>query len=763
MFNERRFSAPVFPWLLACWMLAMGLAAQIAPAADKASQRKASDLLPRQGQIEQTIRALQDSSLPGRPISPADIVKQVGKDPQKLCDYVRNQIAFEPYRGFLKGAVGVLSSGRGNSADRAMLLAAILDSAGVKARLVKGTVVADKFPSAAMPAATKPGDRAAETAALKSCGIDVDELDRAMKVAQLDKQKSLEELWQRVDRDVQTLAKALDDGKVPVPWPAAEPSTEHWWVRTDAGDHDPTLAQAGAKESGAWDVKDIPAKEFHTIVFREVIVAGGKPQTVLEAKYRACDLFGKAVAFANLAMDWQQQATKSPSPSEALGSLKDNRRFRASICVEDKGTPGKVFDVDGQILKDDGSQIGGAKALGGGLGGMFGGGGEDKPQSKLDSCRLEVEIAAPGDRTPMVVRRSLLRPGAGAAQKVYDLCTTYEFLVLPEDVSEALIARKAAETFEKIGQWLKDCGDKDPLADPGHRKIARLNGELWGFGLARRNEVNRLGQTYSHATFVHQRATLAAYFRRMIDAKSPRAVRGIDIFYNQMQAVGAKPQGWSDHPGLWLGAMDTALEQVSLERPGGACHNSSMLLEKARLAGKEPILLKAAGNELAKTFGDAAGSQMSADLKGAVLVAIPGEVVAWYRVDLAGGATLGYVENGGGQAAVEHIEDSALVWMVYEYMKIYCEAVHCLGLGLSMGISMDPDEQRKEFAVCTCEVALEVATSLACIAREADPVTLLDFGQFFAVSKGWGNIVKKICEKAFEGGEGGHGGEGGGE
>jgi hypothetical protein len=329
-----------------------------------------------------------------------------------------------------------------------------------------------------LPAAAKPADRAAAMATMKSCGIDVDELDRAMRVAQLDKQKSLEELWPRVDRDVQTLAKALDDGKVPVPWPAAEPSTEHWWVRIDSGDLDPTLAQAGAKETGVWAVKDIPAAEFHTIIFREVIVANGKPETVLEAKYRACDLFGKAVTFANLAMDWQQKAAKSPTPSEALGSLKDNRRFRASICVEDKGTPGKVFDVDGQILKDDGSQIGGAKALGGGLGGLFGGGGEDKPQSKLDACRLEVEIAAPGDKTPMVVRRSLLRPGGSAAQKVYDLCTTYEFLAMPEDVSEALIVRKVTETFEKLGQWLKDCGDKDPLADGGHRKIARLNGEV---------------------------------------------------------------------------------------------------------------------------------------------------------------------------------------------------------------------------------------------------------------------------------------------
>jgi hypothetical protein len=72
-----------------------------------------------------------------------------------------------------------------------------------------------------------------------------------------------------------------------------------------------------------------------------------------------------------------------------------------------------------------------------------------------------------------------------------------------------------------------------------------------------------------------------------------------------------------------------------------------------------------------------------------------------------------------------------------------------------MAISMDPETQREEFAVCVCEVALEVATSVSCILKEADPESLLDFGKFFAVSKGWGKIAGKICEKAFEGKAGG--------
>ncbi len=759
--SVRRCFTPVIPWLVAGWMMTACWATQIAPAADKpaekAPSRKASDLLAQQQKIERTLQSIQESPLPHQLIDPADVVKQVGKDPGKLCEYVRSHLAFEPYRGFLKGPVGALSSRRANSGDRSLLLAVLLQAAGIKAKLVKGTIAADKAPAAAMPQALKPIDRPAVMAALKSYGLDTDELDRTLRAAQIDKEKSLEELTQRVARDVQTLAAVLDESETPAPWAAAEPLTEHWWVRTDAGDLDPTLASSGAKETGAWELKDIPAVEFHTISFREVIVVNNKPQTVLEEKHRAADLFGKTVTFANMAMDWGQGAgKKGPLSVQSLTAFKDNRRFLPTLTVEDKTSPGKAFDIDGKLLTDDSGKAGGAKGIGGGLGGLFGGGDEGVPQSKLNECRLEVVIAAPAERSPLVVKRWLMRPQASAAQKVFDLCTSYQFLALPEDVCEALIARKSAQSFEKLGPWLKGCGDKDVLTDQGHRKIGRLNGELWGFALGRRNELRRLGEMCPGTVFVHNRPTLAASFSRLVDDKARKAALGIDIFCNQMQTVGPKPQGWSDHPGLIMGAMDTVLEQLSMEHPGLANQNASMLLDKARQSGLKPVLVKGdgSGKVNAQGLSEAVMRQMSADANGAVFVSIPGKVGAWYRVDLATGISLGYVENGGGQALTEHIEDSALVWMVYEYIKIYVEAVRCLGLGFAMAISMDPEGQRTEFAVCTCEVALEIVTSLACIAREADPETLLDFGKFGAVSYGWGKFVGKICEKAFEGGEG---------
>jgi len=88
--------------------------------------------------------------------------------------------------------------------------------------------------------------------------------------------------------------------------------------------------------------------------------------------------------------------------------------------------------------------------------------------------------------------------------------------------------------------------------------------------------------------------------------------------------------------------------------------------------------------------------------------------------------------------------------------------MQCAGLALSLPLSMDPDGQREELGSCTCEVTMMVATSVTCILREADPVSLLDFGKFFAVAKVWDGYIEKLCEKAFKSEGEGHG-EGGGE
>ena len=63
-----------------------------------------------------------------------------GRDPAKALAWVRENTRFVPYRGVLRGPAGVLMDRRGNSLDRALLLAALLGEAGKRVRLARATL-----------------------------------------------------------------------------------------------------------------------------------------------------------------------------------------------------------------------------------------------------------------------------------------------------------------------------------------------------------------------------------------------------------------------------------------------------------------------------------------------------------------------------------------------------------------------------------------------------------------------------------------------
>jgi len=71
------------------------------------------------------------------------LADSLGKDPIKMYDYVKNNIAYQPYWGSLKGARQTLLEKRGNDCDQASLLIALMRYSGYPARYGEALVTVD--------------------------------------------------------------------------------------------------------------------------------------------------------------------------------------------------------------------------------------------------------------------------------------------------------------------------------------------------------------------------------------------------------------------------------------------------------------------------------------------------------------------------------------------------------------------------------------------------------------------------------------------
>lgn len=70
----------------------------------------------------------------------AALARQLEYDPERAFAFVRDSIGVDPYPGVLRGAEGTLSARAGSPADRALLLAALLDEMAVPVRFARGTL-----------------------------------------------------------------------------------------------------------------------------------------------------------------------------------------------------------------------------------------------------------------------------------------------------------------------------------------------------------------------------------------------------------------------------------------------------------------------------------------------------------------------------------------------------------------------------------------------------------------------------------------------
>jgi transglutaminase-like putative cysteine protease len=351
----------------------------------------------------------------------ADLALSLEFDVERIFRFVADEIRYEPYPGILRGAQGTLKARAGNSADQALLLAALLDASLVPYRFAQGAldVAAAAQLLATLPVdvdearrlARDPLDAGVEQVASRDAPSPspplVAEYEEQEATLTTEAQERLEVAADRLHETAAMLQAALADAGISVPAQDALPPAEvneHIWVQAAFGpewrDLDPTLP--GAVAGGALTVPSetlerLPDDLRYRVRFDVVVerVEGGALVTdgLLEDEEFADQLAGMPVSFGHV----------SPSGLKDLGVTMGSLfgdgwlEYRPTL---DFGARAVVADDTVAFPMGDGS----SDIFSTGLEPSAGGGAPVEGEATAEW--LEVSVTPPGGET-VVARRTI--------------------------------------------------------------------------------------------------------------------------------------------------------------------------------------------------------------------------------------------------------------------------------------------------------------------------------------------------------------------
>jgi hypothetical protein len=199
--------------------------------------------------VENSLRAIEDGMREGPRDrwDPAYVVERIGRDPDSLAAWVRESTSWIPYRGILRGPVGVLMDRQGSSLDRALLLYALITEAGHAARLARADLPPEKS-RALLPAlvaeravvlleemASTEGEPSAAADFATRYGLDGREIERALNGFEAGTTRLFAELDRRVPEQAGRLLSSIPSPDPDAEWLSRRDSAvaalgDHWWV-----------------------------------------------------------------------------------------------------------------------------------------------------------------------------------------------------------------------------------------------------------------------------------------------------------------------------------------------------------------------------------------------------------------------------------------------------------------------------------------------------------------------------------------------------
>jgi hypothetical protein len=325
-------------------------------------------------------------------VDPAHFAAALGKNPTRIFNFVRDQIAFESYDGALRGPRGTLLAMAGNSVDRASLLGAMLTASGQRVRYVSGTLPPAQVDRLIASMWRDRGGRASAAATVPA------EIKAAGDL-----------LFTRVEHDGRLLLDRLRQAGIPgseisatTAEALAEETREHYWVQWLRDgvwtDLDPSFAsgQPGQTYTTAQETFDaLPDRLFHRIELRVKVeeYTGPAPasRVVLQYAARAADLSALDLILAHEPKTQNDTWTNEYTPVLIVNG--ESRRGEPFWLMPPK-------QVAAAAIVD-----------------AFGGGSDPEPSPVAMAESVEMEFIAPGGATDTVVREIFDRVGRSRRMK----------------------------------------------------------------------------------------------------------------------------------------------------------------------------------------------------------------------------------------------------------------------------------------------------------------------------------------------------------
>jgi hypothetical protein len=750
--------------------------------------------------------ALIDRDLPRESFDPQAVVLKVGNSPERLFEWVRGQTQYAPYRGALRGAVGVLMDRMGNSLDRSLLLAKLLQIAGHEVRLARGQLAQEQAERTLQAVWDQPAGRLEQNREAPSDDIDAAvtkladkyqfnalEVRRTVEQQTLSSQKLLEGLVSGV-MDQSARLQGLIGSPAPADAVAARARqrtaiAEHWWVQwknaEQWADLDLFADKSGQKITEAQelivlkaDAQTLPldgsrAHEIELRVVAERWQAGRvEPHVALRYTVRPADLQGQPIALSIFPLDWPGDIDFTAPDAEAHinALLLKQTEWAPTLVVGGQQITQSSFDETGElhekpienaISRSTNSKINTAT-------GAFGFGSAPAASGKLTAVWMEFEVRVPGE-TPRTIRRELFdffgpakRDAGALAEATLDdaarlarsaaLMRHVDLLpvgcVLPEAFALHLQLAHIVQNVPKVAAILRKASGV-----PLRQNVEKLS-QITPFPVALFSLAsNRAGPGGFNLQPVVDRPNLFALNQRVVLGQGGHLLgrQTIDIIANEASVrASSAADSFSAH--LKQGVLETHLETIA-QLPRRGIANTAALFS-ASSGQKIPWVTLRGPQDGALSqlkLDPDTRARITSDLKSGYFVVAPaapvtvaGRVQAgWWRVDPRDGNCVGYMSDGMGSETVEY------AFLLFAIAHFVYEVVGCARGGKGLGCYVCA-------AITLTWEACAFGAALGAAAKGIATAAAISGG---LANTGVANGLGAICESMAEGGGGGGGDE----